>query len=685
MPPILAARRLIRCRPVQDTTLPSPAASRLAPFVAWAGALACAAGVVLHRFWREVPTNRLSDSLLLMALVALAAWPVRRWGGRSWAGAITAVWLVLAIAMAGPLPFAATVLVAAAAAALGSVAAPRQPMLALACGFALLAGAVGWLLPLPVHLPWTYLALSLGLLLLRRDAVRDLFAGARTAWRDAVAAHPAAAAWTVLLLGVASAATWLPTMQYDDAAYHLGLPWSLMLHGRYLPDAAQQVWSYAPWAGDVLQALPQVIARTEARGAVNLAWLVLTAAGLWRLARLVGVPAGWRWAVLALYATLPPTAVLLGGMQTETAGAAATVWLAIVVLDREAGAHRLACGALLFGLLCALKPMHAIAAAPLLGWAAVRHPGAWRRPQDLAGALLLVLAAGGSSYLYAWWFTGNPVLPLFNNVFHSPFFASTAFLDGRWQHGAVPTLPWRMTFRTSEYVEGWDGAIGLALVALSGAWLLGFVSRATRGLAACATLAIALPLLPMQYVRYCHPGIVLLLPVLVAALQRWCRARPAAVLVAAVCFAGVALEANAGWMLRGGAVKDSLLALGRDDPVFERFVPERALARAIRTQAPGSGPVLLLSEPFHAEFGGRGRTVAWYAPRLQTASTRANADPSGVRWARLLRREHIAEVILRPATLKPAQAAGLARVGAQRRLVAGDAEWWRIPPAEDSR
>ncbi|MGN6112699.1 MAG: hypothetical protein ACTHOC_06795 [Luteimonas sp.] len=670
---------------MQATTLPRPPASRLAPFVAWAGALACAAGVVLHRFWREVPTNRLADSLMLMALVALAAWPLRRWAGRSWAGAIGAVWLVLAIAMTGPLPFAAALLVACAAAALGSLVAPRQPMLALACGFAMLAGTLGWLLPLPVHLPWTYLALALGALVLRRAAVRDLAAQARAAWQDAVAAHPAAAAWALMLLGVASAATWLPTMQYDDTAYHLGLPWSLMLHGRYLPDASQQVWSYAPWAGDILQALPQVIARTEARGAVNFAWLALTAAGLWRLAGLVGVPRAWRWGVPALYATLPPTAVLLGGMQTETAGAAITVWLAVVVLDRDAGAHRFACGALLFGLLCALKPIHAVAAAPLLAWAGVRHPEALRRPVRIAGALLLVLAVGGSSYLYAWWRTGNPVLPLLNDVFHSPYYAWTSFNDARWHQGLGPALPWRMTFRTSEYVEGWNGAIGLALVALSGAWLLGFASRATRGLAVCATLAIALPLLPMQYARYCHPGIVLLLPVLVAALQRWLRPRPAAGLIAAVCIAGLALQANAGWMLHAGAVKHSLLDLGRDRPMFERFSPQRALAESIRAHASDTGPVLLLSDPFHAEFAGRGRAVDWYAPRMREAARLANRDPSGAGWASLLRREHIAEVILRPATLKPAQAAGLARVGAQRTLVAGDAEWWRIPPAEETR
>jgi len=418
---------------------------------------------------------------------------------------------------------------------------------------------------------------------------------------------------------------------------------------------------------------------------VNLAWLALTCAGLWRLGGLVGLPAPWRWAVLALYATLPLTTVLLGGMQTETAGAAATAWLAVVVLDRDAGSHRLACGALLFGLLCALKPLHAVAALPLLALAAVRHPLAWRRPAHLAGALLLVVAVGGSSYLYAWIATGNPVLPLLNDVFHSPFYAPAPFVDSHWQRGLVPTMPWRMSFRTSEYVEGWDGAIGLVLLLLSGAWMLAFASRATRGLAACATLAIVLPLVPIQYVRYCHPGIVLLLPVLAATLQRWLSPRPALALVAATCIVGLAFQANAGWMIRSGAIKYSLLELGRDEPMFDRFAPERTLAEAIRAQAPASGPVLLLSQPFHAEFAGRGRSVDWYAPRMNFEASIADHDPSGAAWAALLRREHIAEVVLRPAVLPPARAAGLARLGARRASTAGNAEWWRIPAPKDAR
>jgi hypothetical protein len=676
-------------RPVQDALQPRHAArfrdvQRAAGVLVWLGVAACVAGVATTQLWRQAPWGRFAESLLLAALVALAAWPLQRWRGWPWAGAMAAIWYLLLVAMGGVLPMAATLLVLGAAIALGSFVAPAQPVLACVCGLAMFAGALGWMLPLPVHRWWIYLAACLALVLGGRERLRAQWAILTRGSIRAMHASPRAAALAVVALGIASSAAWPPTLQFDDLAYHLGLPWQLMLHGRYVPDATQQVWAFAPWASDIVQALPQVLARAEARTAVNAAWLLATAAGLWRIGAALRLAPAMRWATVALLASLPMTAMLLGGMQTETAGAAITAWLAAIILAPVPRTRGLFAGALLFGLLCALKPTHAVAALPLLAWAAWRHR-ARPRAGALALAVLLVLAVGASSYTTAWLRTGNPVLPLLNDVFHSPYFSMQRFDDLRWHQGFDPRLPWRLTFHTSAYVEGWDGALGLVLVALSGAWLLALADRRTRGLAACATLAIALPLLPLQYARYVHPGLVLLLPALVAVVQRRTSAKAGNALLAAICIAGIALQANAGWMLRTGVVKRSLGALGQDAPLFERYAPERALAAAIRAEAPASGPVLLLSEPYQAEFAGRGRDIAWYAPRLEAAAAAADRDASGTAWAALLRREHIAEVILVPAALPPPRAAGLARVGAHRRLAAGDAEWWRIPPDKDAR
>jgi hypothetical protein len=652
----------------------------MAEALVWAGVLLCAAGFAATRMWEHIPAGRVAETLLIAGLAALPAWALRRLAGWSWASALALVLLLAAVVMAGVLSSLAVALLACAACAVGGwIAGPARPLAGWLAGMALLATTLGWTLPLPVHSRWTWLAVLLLPVVLRWRALLAQYRQARDGWRVSVAASPRAAAWTVVALGLASAGTWPPTMQFDDLAYHLGLPWQLMLHGRYALDVSQQAWALAPWAGDALQAIPQLVAGVEARGPLNLAWLAATAAGLWRLGALLGLVPAMRWATVALYASLPLTTALLGGMQTETPAVAVTVALAVLVLD-DTAPRRLLLGALLYGLLFALKPMHGIAATPLVLWALWRQRRDLPAPGAFALAVLAFAAVGGSSYAYAWAVTGNPVLPLLNDVFRSPAFPAAGFNDTRWQQGLDVALPWSLTFDTANYLEGWDGALGFVLVALSGAWLLALPDRRARGLAICATLAIALPLLPLQYARYLHPGIAMLLPALVLALQRALPRTRAGWLVAGLCVLNFLFQANAYWLLHLGAIKRAFLAAGADAPLFERYAPERALLAAIRERAPDSGPVLLLSHPFHAELAGRGRTAAWYSPHWHAAAERADADASGAAWAALLRDEHIAEVIIAADSPHPARREGLERMGATPAMVVGNTQWWRIPP-----
>ena len=69
--------------------------------------------------------------------------------------------------------------------------------------------------------------------------------------------------------------------------------------------------------------------------------------------------------------------------------------------------------------LFALKPAHGLAALPLLLYAGWRHRDAlpWAR---LPAAIVLFAVVALSSHVQAWSATGNPVFPLFNDVFASP-------------------------------------------------------------------------------------------------------------------------------------------------------------------------------------------------------------------------------------------------------------------------
>lgn len=656
----------------------SPRVSRHAPaLLLWAGMAACAIGLVAHRMWEPLPFPRFFEHVLLGLLALAAAWPLQRWLGWPRATALLAVWLAALAVFAGPLPVLAVAVLAATAAGLGSLV-MRGP-LALPLGLAMIAGTLGWLLPLQVHYRAVYVACCIGVIGWRRAAIAE---ASRIAWQqfaDAARAAPRASTAALLLLGLASTGGWLPTMQYDDVVYHLGMPWQLQETARYAMDPSLQVWALAPWASDVSQGAAQVLAGVEARGALNALWLAVAACSVFALAASLGGDATRRWWAVALLGSLPLSMTLSGGMQTELPAMALLPALAWLVLrDGSSSVVRsLFAGALLFGALCGLKTMHGAVALPLLAWAAWRHRAhlPWRWLPLAAG---LACAVGGSSYAYAWAIAGNPFLPLLNGTFRSPYFAATDFNDARWQAGLDATLPWDISFDTERYFESFDGGFGFVLVALAGAWLLALRDARTRGLAAVAGIGLLLPLLPLQYARYLQPALVLALPALVVAYPRL---RGATAAFWALCALNLAFAANANWMLRTGALKRAIAAGGADTPLLERYLPERALAARLRETGDEAGTVLLLpaSNIALAELGQRGRNMLWYSPRWQAAGVRADADASGEAWASLLRDNRIAHVIFRPATLTLAQRAGLQRSGAVPAGNAGDAQWWRIP------
>lgn len=647
----------------------------------WLGMALCAAGLAMHRMWHVLPFPRFFEHVLIALCALAAAWPLVRWRGWSWATSLALLWLAGLVVFAGPMPVFAVAMLAASAVAVGSLLLPGP--VALPLGLALIAGVLGWLLPLQIHYRAVYAVACLALIAWRRAEVvatwRDVLASFETAARE----FPRAAAAAMLLLGLASTGAWLPTMQADDVTYHLGLPWQLMETARYLPDPITQVWSLAPWAGDVLQGVAQVLAGGEARGALDALWLVIAAAMAFALAKSLGGDARRRWWSVALLASLPLSMALAGGMQTELPAMAwlpALAWLGLrdpAPAGTTSTGRWLIVGAVLFGALCELKIMHTVTALPVLAWAGWRHRHgiAWRW---LPLALVVAVAVGGSSYFNAWWITGNPVLPLMNSWFRSPYFASIDFSDARWHGGLDADVLWDISFDTEHYFESFDGGFGFVLIALLGAWLLALRDVRTRGLATVAVISLLLPLLPMQYARYLQPSLVLLLPALVVAYPVVKRGGAA---FWALCVLNLAFATNASWMLRTGALKQVVRDLGRDAPTLQRFVPERVLAMRLREAANRDGSVLVLpgSNLALAELGARGRNMLWYSPRWKSEAARVEADSSGQAWARLLHRNHIRHVILKTSRLTPPQRAGLMLSGAHLVESAGDAQSWRIP------
>lgn len=611
------------------------------------GFLLLIGGFVVNAMWTKIvwaPASLLAG----LALVSLIfAYGLRRSFGCRMATGAAAAWLGALIYFAGIASFASVLLISTAAMVIGTLFVPKDEdariPLSILVGLALLCGLVGWLLPLPGHGHGIYVVALLSVVTWRWRVVLDMTSLLTRSWTKAVAGAPHAALIAVLVLGIVSTCAWVPTIHYDDLAYHLGLPYQLDTLGYYRMNAGSQVWAVSAWAGDVLQGIAQVLAGGESRGAVDSLWLILTAALMWKLCDALELTPRMRWMAVALYASMPLTAGALTGMQTEGATAAVAVGLALLIQRSMTPPDRrhLLLVALLLGLLLGLKISNLVLAGPLGLWLLWK----WRANlpwKSLPLAVLLVLFVGGSSYCYAYLLTGNPMLPLFNEVFHSAYFKIANFHDTHWDTGFQWSILWELVFHTSRYLEGGvgtDGAGGFTLLALLGSLLLAMTRRNTRALALVASLAFVLPLTQIQYLRYAHPAVVLLVPAMLGGLpvadQYRYRAGVLALMLLLLVLGNLLFVANGDWQLRQGVLQN-LLVQGRSS-VIDTYAPTRRVAEFIRDRYGAQARTLMIDDqhPFAAELAGNAFVTDWYDQELSGLAARADDDSSGKAWSGL--------------------------------------------------
>src|SRR5688500_4375101 len=91
------------------------------------GLVAAIAAIAMHGLWRVLPWERFALSLLLALLSLALAWPLQRFARWSLATSLLAVWMAALVVFVGPLAVLATLLLAAAALAIGMRFAPRIP------------------------------------------------------------------------------------------------------------------------------------------------------------------------------------------------------------------------------------------------------------------------------------------------------------------------------------------------------------------------------------------------------------------------------------------------------------------------------------------------------------------------------------------------------------------------------
>lgn len=662
---------------------------RIAPWILLGlGCLLAVSGFVANHMWTTVPPSPARLLALLASISLVGTYGLVRFFKCRPATGMLLIWSLALVYFVGLSASVAVILIVMAAAALGGALVPEgwsaRPALSVLVGLALICGLVGWLLPMPVHFRASY---TVALLVLTAWRRRDLIAMARSipeAWRDAVDAAPWPALLAVLALGAASTCAWGPTIRADDLAFHLGLPSQLASLGYYRMDVGSSLWALSAWASDVLQGVARVVATGDARGAVNAMWFAIGLVLQWKFCESLGLRAGLRWVAVALYASVPLTATTLGGMQTEGPSAAVAMALALLIQGTPLpDRRRLLVAALIFGLLLELKISNLTLAGPMGLWLLWRWRGhlPWR---TVPTAVLLALLVAGSSYAYSYLLTGNPVLPLFNKLFQSPYYPPVDFSNHVWNTGFHWGLVWDLVFHTSRYIEGGDGEIGFFLVALGGCLLVGLARPQARPVTVVALACFLLPLSQTQYVRYAQPSFALLIPAMLCGMPdngfRPFGKRVAAAVLTVLVLSNLLYIANSDWEIRSGSL-EILLTDGKQ-AVLDRYAPEREVAEVIRTLY-GDDARTLVSDRTHAhaaELAGNAYALSWYDPELSSLALKADGDPSGAAWSKVIAHAGVNLVLLREGQYSAGLQAAIASDRGIRVYQKGDLELWELHP-----
>lgn len=611
----------------------------------------------------------------------------RRLGLSSLALGAVSFWFLAFVYYAGPqAAFSALVMTCVALAVASFLPrADESPVaLRLLLGIAVLVGGLGWLLPFAIHDARIYLPLSLMLIFVRRRYLVEAADEVRTGWVRLVAAQPWAMAATVFLAGFASVGLWMPSVNYDDQSAHLILQNQLLRDGYYHLDIFSQAWAVSPWFNNAFHGMSSVLAGEPSRAPANVLWLLIGLSGAYRLARILGASPTGAMMAMAVYASHPLTSYFGTTMQVD--GVVAAVMMHLCAhLAAEHGRFQdgWKTGAMI-GALLALKITNVVylfGPCVYIAWMAFRH----RQWRWFVAVVTISVLVGGANYAYAWLVTGNPVFPMLNSYFESPYFPHAEFSDPRWHAGIHWDTLWKLTFETSLYVESWPGAAGVAMPALLGGALVAMARPgAGRWITGWILIAGLILFAQVQYLRYIFPAIAICCVAAIAALETTTGRRGAlAGLTLAICAVNFLLMPTTYWVLYNGAWA-GLVDNGRDykSVILRDVVPQEVLLTALKQRSPTACVLLAdAGSPFIGTFPGNTLSVAWYDPQLKKAWAWANEDPSGMRWKQTLESLGVSRIMLTKQT-NPALDAALHQLGAAVEDRRSTLELWSIEGAE---
>jgi 4-amino-4-deoxy-L-arabinose transferase-like glycosyltransferase len=584
----------------------------------------------------EVGLLVLAYGILCAALLAVRALPVR-----AIAAALLSAYVAVTVGMG---PVAAAILILLACLAGGDPIARRlgrdvpagmRALLSVSMGLALMAMLVGIFAHFPINRPAFYIPV-LAIVVAAGHRALGAYWLSTSAWLSTRRPREAnwgflATALLVLILLLQSVRAFLPETGGDGLGMHLVVASQLASHHQWSFDPVAFQWGVYPLASEWILGVGWILGGEMGVRLLSFIFSVIVVLVIVAMSRrFTSTPR----ALLAgcLFASAGLAFGLTANVYAEPALAAfAVAAFAVATLPRPTWTTWTTVA---FGVLCGGCMLTKVTALylvlPLFVLVIVRLARGGTLRFVLAHAGIAVATTTGISfvpYAFAFWRTGNPVFPLYNDIFRSSLAPAVRESDPRWVGKFSWRLPYQMTLSTSAYCEVYNGTFGFQYLVLTPLALAVAVIR--RNWTAIAAFLIALVsavavLYSTQYVRYIFPSMAVASIVLAAAFQRG-EGRTWKWLSRAACAVGVAVVAlnlifypGGAWNLPGFQGKALVSDIARQQ-LLDQQAPERALTAAVNALDGRMARVAYFGRAFAAGLQGTPFFAMNYNPGFEAA------------------------------------------------------------------
>jgi hypothetical protein len=511
------------------------------------------------------------------------------------------------------------------------------------------AGVYGTAVGLLAHFPANYAgvygaALALPIVLGRRT-LQQWFDGAKQWKMQYRQPDDRASRWLEIVIAVVAlvhlVVAFMPEVGHDALAMHLFIPAQLATRHVWGFDAVTYVWAVMPMLGDWIFSIGYLLGGETAARLINVGFIFVLG---WLVRDLVlwagGTMLGARWAGL-IFLSSPLTFTESSSLFIESIWASYVVVGALAVLKLcsadKVDRRLLTVAGLLLGLALAAKAV-TFTVLPVLLIVLMWRYKAWLKSgvvATLIGGLALFLIFGTVPYITAWWLTGNPVFPFFNQVFQSPLWPTINFESASiFGKGLTWDILYRVTFESEKYLEATTGAAGFH-------WLLLFLPASIALLMAGHRRGAALVFIGMgtvflafqsvSYLRYVFPAWAMLSAAtavgmtsnktIVSSLQTriWSCAA-----IAAVSLNILFLNAGA-YFYRDFALQSLFSKSSRESYLAGRS-PVRIAVNLVNALNINRTPVAVLASPYTAGLASDALYASWYNQSWQAAYGAANTE-----------------------------------------------------------